>query len=78
MLFCARLPGLQFATLVQEGFLPDEPPRHQNFIFAAKTVPARFVGGDFYDFISIGDKQLGILLGDVSGKGVSAALLWPV
>lgn len=65
---------LQFATLVQEGFLPDEPPRHKNYSFAAKTVPARFVGGDFYDFISIGDKQLGILLGDVSGKGVSAAL----
>lgn len=65
---------LQFAHLVQEGFLPDEPPEVPGFKFSAKTIPARFVGGDFYDFIPLKDNRLGILIGDVSGKGVSAAL----
>ena len=65
---------LQFAHLVQEGFLPDEPPDVQGYMFAAKTIPARFVGGDFFDFIPLKDNCLGILIGDVSGKGVSAAL----
>ncbi len=65
---------LKFATLVQEGFLPDEPPKIKGFEFAAKTVPARFIGGDFYDFLPLEGNRLGIFLGDVSGKGVSAAL----
>ncbi len=65
---------LRFATQVQEGFLPQSPPRTQNFVFAAKTFPARFVGGDFFDFIPLPGRRLGIVLGDVSGKGVSAAL----
>jgi hypothetical protein len=43
-------------------------------MFAAKMVPAKFVGGDFYDFIELEQDRLGMLVGDVSGKGVSAAL----
>ena len=65
---------LKFAHLVQEGFLPDAPPDIKGYLFAAKTIPARFVGGDFFDFIPLKDNKLGILVGDVSGKGVSAAL----
>jgi len=65
---------LKFAHLVQEGFLPDAPPDIEGYMFAAKTIPARFVGGDFFDFIPLKDNKLGILVGDVSGKGVSAAL----
>ena len=65
---------LQFAHLVQEGFLPDAPPNIKGYQFAAKTIPARFVGGDFFDFIPLRDNRLGLLIGDVSGKGVSAAL----
>lgn len=65
---------LEIARSIQEGLLPDSPPHHVNFEFAAKTIPARFVGGDFYDFINIEGNRLGIVIGDVSGKGVSAAL----
>ena len=65
---------VKLATLVQEGFLPEAPPALPGYEFSAHTVPAKFVGGDFYDFITIDSDRLGIVLGDVSGKGVSAAL----
>jgi serine phosphatase RsbU (regulator of sigma subunit) len=65
---------LKFAKLVQEGFLPQKPPSFPNYDFAAKMLPAKFVGGDFYDFIPLKNDRLAIVLGDVSGKGVSAAL----
>jgi sigma-B regulation protein RsbU (phosphoserine phosphatase) len=65
---------VKMATLVQEGFLPEATPDASGFKFAAKTIPAKFVGGDFYDFIELEKDKLGIVLGDVSGKGVSAAL----
>lgn len=66
--------AVEYASLVQKGFLPEEPPSLEGFVFAAKTVPARQVGGDFYDFIPMEGGKLGILIGDVSGKGVPAAL----
>ncbi len=65
---------VKLATLVQEGFLPESPPVINGYKFAAKTLPAKFVGGDFFDFISLNENTLGMVLGDVSGKGVSAAL----
>lgn len=65
---------LEVAKLVQEGFLPEKPPSPPGIQFAAQSVPAKFVGGDFYDFIDLGEERLGVVLGDVSGKGVSAAL----
>ncbi|MFT4579249.1 MAG: serine phosphatase RsbU (regulator of sigma subunit)/HAMP domain-containing protein [Nitrospinales bacterium] len=65
---------VKMATLVQEGFLPEAPPEIQGYQFSAKTIPAKFVGGDFFDFILLDKKTLGMVLGDVSGKGVSAAL----
>ncbi|QPJ62546.1 MAG: SpoIIE family protein phosphatase [Candidatus Nitronauta litoralis] len=65
---------LEVAKLVQEGFLPEKPPSPPGVLFAAQSVPAKFVGGDFYDFIDLGEERLGLVLGDVSGKGVSAAL----
>ncbi len=65
---------LQFATLVQNDFLPDKMPTHSSFRFAAKSFPAKFVGGDFYDFVEIDSQNIGIVFGDVSGKGVSGAL----
>ena len=43
-------------------------------IVAATCVPAREVGGDYYEFVRLGDRRLGILVADVSGKGISAAL----
>ena len=65
---------MEFAQSVQESFLPQKAPEHPNFQFAASSIPAQNVGGDYYDFIQLGPSTLGILLGDVSGKGVSAAL----
>jgi len=65
---------LKFAKLVQDGFLPQEPPSFPNYDFAAEMLPAKFVGGDFYDFIPLKNDRMGVVLGDVSGKGVSAAL----
>ncbi len=65
---------LKIATLVQNDFLPEKPPERFDIDFAAKTIPAKFVGGDFYDFIPLGGDLLAIVLGDVAGKGVSAAL----
>ncbi len=65
---------LNLARQIQEDFLPKVPPCYEGFCFAAKSLPARFVGGDFYDFIPLGNDRLAMVLGDVAGKGVSAAL----
>lgn len=65
---------MEFAQSVQESFLPTTTPQHINFTFAAQTHAAQIVGGDYYDFIPFENELLGIVLGDVSGKGVPAAL----
>lgn len=65
---------LQIARTVQESFLPQELPNKAGYQFAAHYDSAQEVGGDFYDFISLSEDQLAILMGDVSGKGVPAAL----
>jgi phosphoserine phosphatase RsbU/P len=65
---------LNFAARVQQGFLPQELPKYLNYEFGAVTIPSRFVGGDFYDLIPLQNGRLGLVIGDVSGKGVSAAL----
>jgi len=63
------------ATKVQRGFLPQSFPMLPGYEFFAHYTAARTVGGDYYDFIPLPDGKLAILLGDVSGKGVPAALL---
>ncbi|HVK07918.1 MAG TPA: SpoIIE family protein phosphatase [Gemmataceae bacterium] len=63
------------ATKVQLGFLPQAFPLLPGYEFFAHYVAARTVGGDYYDFIPLPDGRLAVLLGDVSGKGVPAALL---
>ena len=65
---------MEFAQSVQESFLPTSTPQHAHFTFAAQTHAAQVVGGDYYDFIPFENDMLGIVLGDVSGKGVPAAL----
>ncbi len=66
---------LRFAKQVQQSILPLEPPITAEFTFSRRYKPLFDVGGDFYDFIPLPGNQLGVLIGDVSGKGVSAALL---
>ena len=66
---------LQIAHKVQKGFLPEHPPRLPGYEFAAWYSAAQVVGGDFYDFVERPDGRLCIVVGDVSGKGIPAALL---
>jgi len=65
---------MEFARTVQESFLPQRPPEVQSYRFSAHYTPALEVGGDFYDFINLDKHRTGIVIGDVSGKGVPAAL----
>ena len=64
---------LEIARRVQRSFLPDLYPQIEGLDIAALCVPANEVGGDYYDFICSGSNRVGIVIGDVSGKGVSAA-----
>jgi serine phosphatase RsbU (regulator of sigma subunit)/anti-sigma regulatory factor (Ser/Thr protein kinase) len=66
---------LQVAQLIQQQFLPHELPELAGWHVAAYYKPARAVGGDFYDFIELPDGQVGIVVGDVTDKGVPAALV---
>ncbi|HAS53967.1 MAG: hypothetical protein A2X56_00525 [Nitrospirae bacterium GWC2_57_13] len=65
---------MEFARTVQQSFLPDSPPRAAGYTFSAHYTPAQEVGGDFYDFIPLDRGRTGVVIGDVSGKGVPAAL----
>ena len=65
---------LSLAAKIQEGVLPKDFPNVKEFSLYAMTLPAREVGGDFYDFFMIDDDHIALVIGDVSGKGMSAAL----
>ncbi len=65
---------MEFARTVQESFLPQKAPEVPGHRFSAHYTPALEVGGDFYDFIRLDRDRTGIVIGDVSGKGVPAAL----
>ena len=66
---------LVLAQQIQKSFLPSVLPTVEGFTFTADYEPAYSVGGDFYDVFFLAPDKLGVLIGDVSGKGVSAALL---
>ncbi len=66
---------LALAAQIQKDFLPKENPELANFEIAGSNTPCYQVGGDYYDFITIDPRRLGIVIADVSGKGVSASLL---
>ena len=66
---------MRVATLIQQQFLPRELPNLPQWQIAAYYGPARAVGGDFYDFIEMRDGRIGIVVGDVTDKGVPAALV---
>ncbi len=66
---------LALAHRVQQGFLPSEPPRIAGYQFFDYYEPANQVGGDFFDYVHLPDNRLGVIVADVAGKGVSAALL---
>jgi sigma-B regulation protein RsbU (phosphoserine phosphatase) len=66
---------LNFATEIQTNLLPKLNPQIDGFDIAGKSVPAKEVGGDYYDFIPIDKNKNAICLGDISGKGMPAAML---
>ncbi|HKS30593.1 MAG TPA: GAF domain-containing SpoIIE family protein phosphatase [Pyrinomonadaceae bacterium] len=66
---------LQLAAEVQQGLLPEELPPSEQLELSGFCRPARGVGGDYYDFLPLGNQQLGVAIADVAGKGISAALV---
>jgi sigma-B regulation protein RsbU (phosphoserine phosphatase) len=66
---------LKTAKNIQLSLLPKENPSLPDVDIAGFTLPAREVGGDYYDFINVDSDRLGIVIADVSGKGMPAALL---
>ena len=66
---------MRLAQEMQNNLLPKEAPRLAGYDIAGKSVPAKEVGGDYFDFLAIDEKRLAFCLGDVSGKGLPAALL---
>ena len=65
---------MEIARQTQQSILPDELPSRKGYDFGSLIVPARTVSGDFYDFIPIGRDSLCIVIGDVTDKGLPAAL----
>jgi PAS domain S-box-containing protein len=65
---------LEIAKGIQSALLPQTIPQVPGLQIAGRSVPARQIGGDFFHFFSIGKDQLGVAIGDVSGKGIPAAL----
>ena len=69
---------LALAAEVQRRLLPPQPPHSRTVTLTAFTLPARSVGGDYYDFLDLGSDGIGVAIADVSGKGIAAALVMSV
>jgi sigma-B regulation protein RsbU (phosphoserine phosphatase) len=66
---------LRLAYDIQTNLLPKEPPEIEGYEISGKSIPAKEVGGDYFDFIPIDSHRIAFCLGDISGKGMPAALL---
>lgn len=66
---------VELARRIQQSFLPLEDPKVAGYDISGRTIPSLEVGGDLYDFIRITDDQFGVLVADVAGKGIPAALI---
>ena len=66
---------LEIAKQVQARRFPQTLPALRSLDYAGICIQARQVGGDYYDFLALGENRLGLLIGDISGKGIAAALL---
>ena len=65
---------LKVAADIQMSILPDILPVHANYDFGGRILPARQVGGDFYDVFDLDNNKVGVLIGDVADKGVPSAI----
>jgi serine phosphatase RsbU (regulator of sigma subunit) len=66
---------LEIARQVQARLFPQTVPCLRTLEYAGMCMQARQVGGDYYDFLNLGQERLGLILGDIAGKGIAAALL---
>lgn len=66
---------MNIARDIQNSFLPKKQPALNGYDICGRNIPSGQVGGDYYDFIDIIEGQMGVAIGDVSGKGIPAALL---
>lgn len=66
---------LEIAKQIQARLFPQKAPQLKTLEYAGCCIQARFVGGDYYDFLTLGEERLGLIIGDTSGKGIGAALL---
>ena len=66
---------LEIAKQVQARLFPQTLPALRTLDYAGICIQAREVGGDYYDFLNLGQERLGLVIGDISGKGIAAALL---
>jgi serine phosphatase RsbU (regulator of sigma subunit)/putative methionine-R-sulfoxide reductase with GAF domain len=66
---------LRVAQEVQSGLLPGAPPCLPGYDIAAVNIPSHAIGGDYYDYLPLGEGRLGLVVADVSGKGIPAALI---
>ncbi len=66
---------LEIAKQVQARLFPQTLPRLNTLDYAGICIQARHVGGDYYDFLALGNQRLGLVIGDIAGKGIAAALL---
>jgi serine phosphatase RsbU (regulator of sigma subunit)/catechol 2,3-dioxygenase-like lactoylglutathione lyase family enzyme len=66
---------LEIARMVQARLFPQTLPPCSSLDYAGVCVQARHVGGDYYDFLNLGQERLGLVVGDIAGKGIAAALL---
>lgn len=66
---------IEIAKQVQSRLFPQHLPAVQTLDYAGVCIQARHVGGDYYDFLNLGRERLGLVIADISGKGIAAALL---
>jgi serine phosphatase RsbU (regulator of sigma subunit) len=66
---------IEIAKQVQAKLFPQTQPAMRTLDYSGLCIQARQVGGDYYDFLNLGRERLGLVIGDISGKGIAAALL---
>lgn len=66
---------LSLTSEIQRMLLPHQIPQSNFFEISALNIPSKEVGGDYYDFVNIENKKIGVVIGDISGKGIPGAIL---
>ncbi|MDB6125769.1 MAG: hypothetical protein JWQ71_4762 [Pedosphaera sp.] len=69
---------LRVASEIQRMLLPDHAPVVKNFDMVGYNIPARHVGGDYYDFLPLDESRVGVVIADVSGKAIPSALIMTI